>query len=160
MSEWIIELLQRFSLPEFGLITVCAASFVAGSLIPFTSTPLLLGLIKLNPALFWPAVMLATLADTFGGAVSWFIGRGANHFYQKLQRVKNYGQILALIRRFGAKACFFTWIPGIGLPMSAIVGWMRLPFKQCFMYTLLGKFTRYLLVALVFIWIWPGALEL
>jgi membrane protein YqaA with SNARE-associated domain len=65
------------ALPQFGLSTVFVVSFVSATLLPLGSEPAVFGLVKLNPALFWPAVLVATAGNTLGGAISWWMGYGA-----------------------------------------------------------------------------------
>jgi membrane protein YqaA with SNARE-associated domain len=35
------------------------------------------GYVKLNPDMFWPAVLVATLGNTVGGAIDWWMGYAA-----------------------------------------------------------------------------------
>lgn len=70
------QLLHWLALPQFGLSTVFVVSFISATLLPLGSEPAVFGLIKLNPGLFWPAILVATAGNTLGGAVSWWMGLG------------------------------------------------------------------------------------
>ena len=70
-------LLHTLALPQFGLSTVFVVAFVSATLLPMGSEPAVFGLIKLNPDLFWPAIAVATVGNTLGGMVSWWMGWGA-----------------------------------------------------------------------------------
>ena len=59
MDAWLQQLLTQLALPEFGLSTVFVVSFVSATLLPLGSEPAVFGLVKLNPDLFWPAVLVA-----------------------------------------------------------------------------------------------------
>ena len=71
METWLWSLLETLSLPQYGLSTVFVVAFISATLLPMGSEPVVFGLIKLNPELFWPAILVATAGNTLGGAVSW-----------------------------------------------------------------------------------------
>ncbi|MDH5206604.1 MAG: DedA family protein, partial [Hylemonella sp.] len=78
MDLWIAHLLTLLALPQYGLITLFLIAFVSATLLPMGSEPALFGLLKLNPDLFWPAIAVATVGNTLGGAVSWAMGWGSH----------------------------------------------------------------------------------
>ena len=78
MPAWFSHLAQLLALPEFGLSTVFVVAFISATLLPMGSEPAVFGLVKLNPDLFWPAVLVATAGNTLGGAVSWLMGAGTH----------------------------------------------------------------------------------
>ena len=61
MEAWLESLLTMLALPKFGLSTVFIVAFVSATLLPLGSEPVVLGLVKLNPDLFWPAVLVAKI---------------------------------------------------------------------------------------------------
>jgi membrane protein YqaA with SNARE-associated domain len=71
MQAWLQSLLDLLALPEFGLSTVFVVSLVSATLLPLGSEPAVFGLVKLNPDLFWPAIVVATVGNTLGGAISY-----------------------------------------------------------------------------------------
>ena len=64
MQEWISQLMALMSLPEYGLSTVFVVSFISATLLPLGSEPVVFGLVKLNPEMFWPAILVATTGNT------------------------------------------------------------------------------------------------
>ena len=74
MEAWFHTLMGLLALPEFGLSTVFVVSLISATLLPLGSEPAVLGLVKLNPALFWPAILVATAGNTVGGAITWWMG--------------------------------------------------------------------------------------
>ena len=78
MEIWIEHLLTLLALPKFGLSTVFVVSFISATLLPLGSEPVVFGLVKLNPEMFWPAIFVATAGNTLGGAVDWWMGYGAH----------------------------------------------------------------------------------
>ncbi|MBL8333770.1 MAG: DedA family protein, partial [Rubrivivax sp.] len=58
MEAWLQSLLATLALPQFGLSTVFVVSLISATLLPMGSEPAVFGLVKLNPELFWPAVLV------------------------------------------------------------------------------------------------------
>jgi membrane protein YqaA with SNARE-associated domain len=48
-----------------------------------------------------------------------------------------------------------SWLPGIGDPLCAVAGWLRLPFWPCVFYMGLGMFLRYLTFISALLWLLP-----
>jgi protein-L-isoaspartate(D-aspartate) O-methyltransferase len=88
MEAWLHSLLAALALPRFGLSTVFVVSLVSATLLPLGSEPAVFGLVKLNPELFWPAVLVATAGNTIGGAISWWMGFGAEKLYERVRHRK------------------------------------------------------------------------
>jgi len=63
---------------------------------------------------------------------------------------------LAILQRFGAKACLLSWLPVVGDPLCAVAGWLRLPFWPCVLYMAIGKFGRYVVMTAALLWFFPG----
>ncbi len=156
MQAWIESLLALLALPKFGLSTIFVVAFVSATLLPLGSEPAVFGLIKLNPDMFWPAVLVATAGNTLGGAVTWWMGYGAERAYEKLVHKPHEARVLQWLNRFGPKACLLSWLPVVGDPLCAVAGWLRLPFFPCLVYMGIGKFARYLTMTTVLLWAWPG----
>jgi membrane protein YqaA with SNARE-associated domain len=157
MDTWIPTLLAWLALPKFGLSTVFLVALVSATLLPMGSEPVVFGLVKLNPDLFWPAVLVATAGNTVGGAITWWMGYGAEAAYERMAKRKPYG--LALVRwlqRFGPRACLLSWLPVVGDPLCAVAGWLKLPFWPCVAYMAVGKLARYVTVTALGLWVFPG----
>lgn len=156
MQAWIESLLALLALPKFGLSTIFIVSFISATLLPLGSEPAVFGLVKLNPDLFWPAVLVATAGNTLGGAVTWWMGYGAERAYEKLVHKPHEVRALYWVRRFGPRACVMSWVPLVGDPLCAVAGWLQLPFWPCVLYMAIGKFARYAVMTSVLLWAWPG----
>ena len=160
MEAWIWSLLKTLSLPEFGLSTVFVVAFISATLLPMGSEPVLFGLIKLNPELFWPGVLVATAGNTLGGAVSWGMGLGAHQAVDKWRGSATHVRALNWLERFGPKACVLSWLPVVGDPLCAVAGWLKFPFWPCVAYMALGKFLRYVTMTAGLLWLFPGSLSM
>lgn len=156
MPEWIAALLALLALPGYGLSTLFVVAFLSATLLPGGSEPALFGLLKLNPDLFWPALLVATAGNTLGGMVSWALGWGAHGLADRYLHSRHHVKALAWLQRLGPKACLLAWVPVIGDPLCAVAGWLRLPFWPCAAYMGIGKFLRYFCTAALLLWVFPG----
>ena len=160
MEAWLHSLLSALALPQVGLITVFVVSLISATLLPMASVPAVFGLIKLNPELFWPAILVATAGNTFGGGISYWMGYGLERAYERVTRKSAHSaRALGWLQRFGPPACLLSWLPFVGDPLCAVAGWLRLPFWPCVFYMGVGKFLRYLVYVGVMYSAAPGAIE-
>ncbi|MDM0077303.1 YqaA family protein [Variovorax sp. J2P1-59] len=156
MQAWLDSLLALLALPQYGLSTVFIAAFVSATLLPVGSEPVLFGLLKLNPEMFWPAILVATIGNTLGGAVDWWMGYGAHKVADKYSHSKHHLRVLTWLERLGPKACLLAWLPIVGDPLCAVAGWLQLPFWRCLFYMSIGKFARYVTMTVALLYIWPN----
>jgi membrane protein YqaA with SNARE-associated domain len=146
MELWIDHLITLLALPQYSLSTVFVVSFISATLLPLGSEPVVFGLIKLNPELMWQVIGVATLGNTLGGAVDWWMGYGAHQMADKYRRSAMHVRALDWLKKLGPKACLLAWLPLVGDPLCAMAGWLRLPFWPCLLYMAIGKFFRYLVL--------------
>ncbi len=156
MHPWLESLLALLALPRFGLSTLFLVAFVSATLLPLGSEPALFGLLKLNPELFWPALLVATAGNTLGGMVDWWIGYGAHHVVDKWGHSRTHVKAIEWLERLGPKACFLSFLPLVGDPLCAVAGWLRLSFWPCTAWMLAGKFLRYVVMTTVLLQAFPG----
>jgi membrane protein YqaA with SNARE-associated domain len=157
MEAWLNSLLGALALPQYGLSTVFVVALVSATLLPMGSEPAVFGLVKLNPELFWPAVLVATAGNTVGGAISWWMGYAAERTYERVRhRPPGEARALGWLQRFGPKACLLSWLPVVGDPLCAVAGWLRLPFWPCLLYMAIGKLLRYVTMTAALLWVFPG----
>ena len=153
--EWLEPVLSLLALPRYGLSTLFVAAFISATLLPVGSEPVLYGLLRLNPELFWSAIFVATAGNTLGGALDWWLGYGAHRVVDKYSHSKSHVKAIEWLERMGPKACLLAWLPIVGDPLCAVAGWLRMPFWPCLGYMLIGKFLRYLIMTWVLLYFWP-----
>lgn len=151
-----MSLLQALSLPEVGLGAVFVIAFVSATLLPLGSEPAVFALIKLNPELFWPTILVATVGNTLGGMVSWAMGAGAHELIDRERGKATHLRALDWLERFGPKACLLAWLPLVGDPLCAVAGWLKFPPLPCAIYMAIGKFLRYLTMTTALLWAMRG----
>ena len=123
---------------EAGLAGLFLASFLSATLLPGGSEAVLFALIRLHPEQTLPALLLATLGNTLGGMVTYYMGR---LLPQHLAPEKS-----ALAGRHGAPILLLAWAPIIGDALCAAAGWLRLPPLACAAWMAAGKAARYVVV--------------
>ena len=155
MQAWFDSLLALLALPQYGLSSLFAAAFLSATLLPIGSEPVLFGLLKLNPGLFWSAILVATAGNTLGGMLDWWIGYGAPRVADKYSHSRHHMKALDVLERLGPRACLLSFLPIVGDPLCAVAGWLRLPFWPCSGYMLAGKCLRYLVVTVVLLRVFP-----
>lgn len=134
-------LLNVLAMPSVGLGSVFIASFVSATLLPMASEPAVFAVVKVSGE-FWPAVLVATLGNTLGGAVDYWIGYGAKQTFAKERSTKWF----SWMEKIGYKSMFFSWLPGIGDPLCTLAGWLKWPFWPSVFYMALGKLLRYIVM--------------
>ncbi len=115
-------------------------------MLPGSSEAVLLAIFAQHAELFWPAVLVATLANTAGGMTSYALGR----FVPKTIEHR----ALTWLQQRGAWVLAFSWLPIIGDALCVAAGWLRLSPWAATFYMALGKGARYLVIALL----WERAL--
>lgn len=156
MEDVFVSLLQTLSLPQYGLTTVFVMAFLSATLLPMGSEPAVFGLVSLNPDLFWATMVVATVGNTLGGAVSWAMGYGAHAAVDKARGSSTHIKALQWLERFGPKACLMAWLPLVGDPLCVVAGWLKFPLWPCMLYMAIGKFLRYLIMTSTLLWLVPG----
>lgn len=155
--QWLFEWL---AIPEVGLLSVFLVSLLAATLLPLGSEPAVFAAVKANATLFWPVVLVATLGNTAGGVINYWLGFGARKTFTEERQSRWYGWL----ERHGPKTMLLAWVPAIGDPICALAGWLRLPFWPSVFYMAAGKFLRYLAIVGMLLhvpdgfWAWIGRL--
>ena len=148
----VLWLLNFLAVPAVGLTSVFCIAFVSATLLPLGSEPAVFAVVKANPAMFWPTVLVATLGNTLGGAVDYWIGYRAKVAFAK-ERSSRWFHWLS---RYGAKTMLLSWVPGIGDPLCTLAGWLHLPFWPSVIYMGIGKFGRYVFMTITLLYVPDG----
>lgn len=134
------ETLTQFFSSDLSLWGLFISSFLAATLLPGGSEAVLIGVLKLHPELFWPALALGTLGNTLGGMVSFAMGRllPPSHKLKYVDKVQHYG----------SPALLLAWAPLIGDALCLAAGWLRLNPWYAALFMAIGKFMRYWVIAM------------
>jgi membrane protein YqaA with SNARE-associated domain len=143
LEHYLIAFLDWFGMPSVGLPAVFLVALVSATLLPMGSEPVLFAYVSVNPSMFWSAIAIATVGNTIGGMVNWSLGLGARNAFEAYKGVTT-GRMQSWLVSLGPKMLLLSWLPGIGDPLCALAGWLRMPWKPCLLYMAIGKFLRYL----------------
>ena len=128
------------------LLGVFGASFLAATILPFYSE------VVLAAALADPDVAretlwaVATIGNTLGAAVNWWLGRYANHFRDRRWFPATPHQMdkaEAWFNRYGVLSLLLSWLPVGGDALTVIAGILRVRFDLFLILVALGKGARY-----------------
>ena len=128
---------------EAGLTGLLLASFLSATLLPGGSEAVLFAVIKLHPEQAPAALLLATLGNTLGGMVTYFMGRALP---ARVGADDTAAYRINALRRHGAPLLILAWAPIVGDALCAAAGWLRLPPLACAGWMAAGKTARYALV--------------
>lgn len=133
---------------EYAVMFVVA--FVSATLLPAQSEAVLVALIADGGHPAWALVATATLGNSLGSALNWFLGTLAHRFLHKrwfpiredkLRRAESW------YHRYGRWSLLLSWVPVIGDPLTFAAGVLREPFLSFFSITLTAKLLRYAVLA-------------
>ena len=136
---------------EYGYIGVFIASFLAATILPFSSEVVLTGVLLAGSS-YWPCMVAATLGNFLGGMSCYWIGTlGKSEWITRLGVSEKQ---LARARRFlagrGALMAFFAFLPTIGEAIAIVLGLMRSNVWLTGGSMLAGKALRYIVVLATF----------
>jgi membrane protein YqaA with SNARE-associated domain len=143
MDTIIHSLLQWFGMPTVGLSAVFIVAAVSATLLPMGSEPVLFAYVSLNPEDYWLAIGVATLGNTLGGMMNWWLGLLARKAYESLKG-EAHSRAQVWLEKRGPPMLLLSWLPIIGDPLCLVAGWLRFNWLQCMMYMAIGKLFRYI----------------
>lgn len=120
------------------LATLFAMSFAAATLVPLPSEAALFAYVHIYPDRAALAVAIATAGNTAGGMTSYALGR--------LLPQKDL-QYLNAVKRHGAPALLFAWLPLVGDALCVAAGWLRIHWAAALGFMATGRLARYIAVA-------------
>lgn len=135
---------------QYGYIGMALASFLAGTFVPFSSEAVMGALLvttSMNPVM---TVVSGTIGNVLGSMFNYFIGRIASvEQISRWMRVKQDRLLLTqrYVERKGSWIAFFSFLPFFGTAISISLGILRANVFGVFVYSLLGKLIRYIMVA-------------
>lgn len=143
MLDFIIPILE-----SYGYWGMLIASFIAGSVFPWSSEAIMLGLLAagLDPE---GLIIYGTIGNVLGSMFNYWIGSfGRIDWIEKYLHVKK--ESLDRAERFmnghGAWIGFFAFLPLLGSAISILLGLMRANIPITVISMTLGKLLRYIIL--------------
>lgn len=133
---------------QYGVAGFFVAAFLAGSILPFSSEVVMMGLITagIEP---WGLVLWGTLGNTLGSVFNYWIGsRGNPRIIKKWTGIteEQLEKAIRWIDRYGFWAGALAWVPLLGSVITVALGLMRARFIPTMTNILIAKFLRYWLI--------------
>lgn len=140
---------------EYSYIGVFIASFLAATILPFSSEVVVSGVL-LAGANTWQVIFWATLGNWLGGMSCYWLGTfGKKEWivkYLRMDPVKLEKWTRWLHGR-GAWMSFWVFLPGVGDFFAVALGLLRANPLAVALFMLAGKFLRYLALIGIFDWL-------
>ena len=130
-------------------LTLFGISFLAATILPFSSELSLAGLILTSNFDNSLLLITASLGNILGSVVNWFIGFYARNFTSKKWFPFNELQITRSSKwfeKFGKWSLLFAWVPILGDPLTLVAGLLRVRFLDFIILVAIGKVSRYIVV--------------
>lgn len=135
---------------HWGYWGMLISAFLAGSFFPFSSEVVMLALLAagLNP---WQLIIFGTIGNVLGGLFNYGMGRMGrmdwieHYMHVKPQQLEKAQKIMG---GHGAWMGFFAFIPFLGSAITIALGFMRANFVISFISISMGKFIRYIVLAM------------
>ena len=138
---------------DYGYIGVFIASFLAATVLPFSSEVVLIGAIYAE-CHYWPCMIAATIGNTLGGMTCYWLGKlGKIEWIEKYLKLKpeKIEKVQRWIEGKGSWTAFFVFLPGVGDFIAVALGFLRANAWIVFVAMLIGKALRYW-VLMVFVY--------
>jgi membrane protein YqaA with SNARE-associated domain len=135
------------TLIEWSYFGLFIATFLAGSILPFSSEFVLSGLLAVGSN-STGCLLAATAGNFLGGMSCYYIGHlGKIEWIEKYLHIKEekLQKGMKFMEGKGSAMAFFTFIPVVGDLLAVSLGYMRANIWITSVSMLLGKFFRYLI---------------
>ncbi|MDR1344187.1 MAG: VTT domain-containing protein [Tannerellaceae bacterium] len=112
---------------EYGYLGVFIASFLAATVLPFSSEIVLTGVLMAG-ASPWPCMIAASVGNSLGGMTCYWIGMlGKMEWIEKYLKIdrEKLCKVQAWVKDKSAWAAFFVFLPGIGDFIAVALGFLR-----------------------------------
>lgn len=140
---------------EYGYIGVFLAAFLAATILPFGSEPVIIGVLAAGASPV-PVLIAATIGNFLGGMSCYWLGwLGKRQWivqYLKMPREK-VDKWTAWLQGKGSWMAFFVFLPGVGDFFAVALGLLKANVWGVALWMFAGKFLRYLAVFGAFDWL-------
>ena len=136
---------------ELGLLGLFISSFIAATIIPFSSE-LVLSILLANQYPLATCLIIATLGNWLGGISSYGLGRLGEWTYIKYFTGLNKTKIEKVrekVYKWKSPLAFFCWLPLVGDIFAVGLGFYKINFLKVSLWMFIGKMIRYVVWALI-----------
>ena len=130
-------------------LSLFAISFLAATILPFSSELTLAGLIATSDYDNLLLLIVASFGNILGSIVNWALGSYSRNLTTKKWFPFKETQIersSKWFRKFGKWSLLFAWVPVVGDPLTLVAGILRVKFIDFIILVAIGKVSRYLVI--------------
>jgi membrane protein YqaA with SNARE-associated domain len=130
-------------------LSLFVISFLAATILPFSSELTLAGLIVTSNYDNLLLLIVASFGNVLGSVVNWALGFYSRNLSSKKWFPFKETQIeksSKWFRKFGKWSLLFAWVPVLGDPLTLIAGLLRVKFLDFIVLVAIGKVSRYLVI--------------
>ena len=134
-------------------ISLFFLSFLAATIIPFSSEVGLASLLKLNLYNDLLLLISASVGNILGSCVNWYLGIYSRTFEKRKWfpfDKKNLSKASNWFEKYGKWSLLLSWMPVVGDPITFIAGTMKTKFKTFIILVSISKISRYLVILIFF----------
>ena len=134
-------------------LTIFFLSFLAATILPFSSEIGLASLLALDTYNNVLLLILASCGNILGSCINWLLGNYSRRFENKKWFPFNKKNLLKAsnwFERYGKWSLLLSWVPIVGDPITFIAGTMKTKFKTFILLVSISKISRYLVIFLLF----------
>ena len=130
-------------------LSLFGISFLAATILPFSSELTLAGLISTSNYDNLSLLIFASFGNILGSVFNWGLG-----FYARNLTIKKWFPFKETqiersskwFSKFGKWSLLFAWLPIVGDPLTFVAGLLRVRFLDFIILVAIGKVSRYLIV--------------
>lgn len=140
------------TLIEYGYIGLFVASYLAATILPFSSEAVLTGILLMGGTP-WISIIIAAIGNWLGGMTSYYLGRlGKIEWIEKYLKIRKdkIDTVSHKLNKKGAYISFFSFLPVIGDVIPVALGYTRANIYIVSISMLAGKLFRYVIIMYTF----------
>ena len=138
---------------EVIYLSLFSISFLAATILPFSSELTLAGLIATSNYDNLLLLIVASFGNVLGSVVNWILG-----FYSRNLTTKKWFPFKEVqieksskwFNKLGKWSLLFAWVPIIGDPLTLVAGLLRVKFLYFLILVMIGKVSRYIVIFYLF----------
>ena len=130
-------------------LSLFVISFLAATILPFSSELTLVGLIATSNYDNLLLLIVASFGNTLGSVVNWVLGFYSRNLTTKKWfpfKDKQIEKSSQWFSKFGKWSLLFAWVPIIGDPLTLAAGLFKVKFLEFLILVSIGKVSRYFLI--------------
>jgi len=130
-------------------LSLFAISFLAATILPFSSELTLAGLIATSKYDNLLLLIVASSGNVLGSIINWVLGFYSRNLTENKWFPFKGRQIESPSKwfdKFGKWSLLFAWVPVIGDPLTLVAGLLRVKFLEFLILVMIGKISRYLVI--------------